>query len=504
VPTLTFDGKRYLFNCEFQNRALPKAAGFHWDKVLKWFTTSEVVAARLREYATGDVKKKLSGILIEVSPWSKPLPQPPKGKKLLPHQVEAVKFALSRNRCYLGLDPGLGKTICAATIAKALGAPVVYVSPPFLMRNVEAEFKTWAPEVRLMVLPDSQLTKEDIFHTALKWAQRGAMLVVDEAHRFKTDDALRTQCLLGGKKFQPGLFELFGRQVFMSGTPMPNRPKELFSILSVAAPETIGGMEFFDYGRRYCNGFKSKWGWDFDGASNLGELVRNVIYPDGPFMIRMRKDLLDLPPKLEEVFILSKNMSPRLSQMDKSLGKKYASAEDLIKNQIAAKAGKSPDDLHIGTYRKLLGLEKVEPVSTYVDSILDETEESILLFAYHREVIAKLAERLKNHKPLVITGATPSKSRQAIVNQFQEQHSGRRLLIGNYQAVGIGFTLTKATRGIFAEYSWVPGENEQAGDRMHRIGQKNSVLIQYMLFEKTLDQLVLETLMKKRRITQYV
>ncbi len=503
MPTLTFDGKRFKFDCAYYDRNLAKAAGFVWWQEHGWCTTSPVAAARLREYADGDVKTKLSRILIEVSPWSKPLPQPPAGLELLPHQPEIVIFALSHNPCYLGVDPGLGKTICAATAARALKAPVVYVSPPFLIRNVHAEFKKWAPGIPLMVLPDSQLTKHWTYKVALRWAKRGAILIVDEAHRFKNEDTLRTQCLLGGKKYQPGIFELFKRQIFMSGTPMPNRPRELYSILSTAAPETIDAMDFFEYGRRYCNGFKSKFGWDFDGASNLGELVSKVIHPSGPFMLRMRKDLLDLPPKTEEVFILSQDLSPRLATMDRGIGKKYASAEDVIKKQIAAKAGKNAEELHIGTYRKLLGLEKVEPVSVYVDSLLDETEESIILFAYHKEVVEKLTERLKAHHPLVITGATPSKKRQPIVDEFQKNPK-RRLLIGNYQAMGVGFTLTKAMRGIFAEYSWVPGENEQAGDRMHRIGQTNSVLIQYMVFEKTVDQLVLETLMKKRRITQYV
>ncbi len=78
------------------------------------------------------------------------------------------------------------------------------------------------------------------------------------------------------------------------------------------------------------------------------------------------------------------------------------------------------------------------------------------------------------------------------------------MLIGNYLAMGIGFTLTKATRGLFVEFSWVPGENEQAGDRMHRIGQTGSVHIQYMVYKNSIDKKVIEALLRKRKATNII
>lgn len=503
MPLLTHDGKRFLFRCLYSERHLPKEAGFTWRDDLKWHTTNSVVAARLCEYATGEVKTKLSRYLIQVSPWSKPLPHPPAGLKLLPHQELAVQFALERNRCYLGLDPGLGKTIVAATIARTLATPTVYISPPFLIRNVEAEFKKWAPDAFVTVVPDSQLIKEHVFSSVtLRGAESGATLIVDEAHRFKNLEAKRTKQLLGAKN-QAGITSFFNRQILMSGTPMPNRPMELYPILSSVAPEAIDSMSMFEYGRAYCAGHKGHWGWDFSGASNMTELRRRVIYPEGQFMLRLKKDLLNLPPKTEEVFIVSADMSPRLAKMDRGLGDRYKNVEDLIKDRIAAKAGKDAEELHVGTYRRLLGMEKVAAVSAYLDSLLEETEENILVFAYHKDVIAALADNLKPHHPLIITGETPTGERHNVVAEFQTSVK-RRILIGNYQAMGVGFTLTKATRGIFLECSWVPGENEQAGDRMHRIGQTSSVLIQYVMFEKSIDRSIIETLLKKRRITDYI
>lgn len=500
---LVFDGERFLFLCSFQERNIPRDAGFKWRDDIKWFTDNAAVAGKLCEYATDAAKRELDRVLIKVSPWLKPLPLPPPGLELLPHQVDATIFALSRNRSYLGLDPGLGKTIVAATIARALGGVVVYISPAFLVQNIEEEFRKWAPEVRLLVVPDSRLADEETFcRVILRGADSSATLIVDEAHRFKNLDARRTSLLFGNKS-EPGICEYFSRQIFMSGTPMPNRPIELYPVLSNAAPETIDFMGAFDFGRRYCAGHRTRYGWDFSGASNLHELRESVIHPGGKFMLRLKKSLLKLPPKTEEVFVVADSMGPRLAKMEKGLGAAYATVEDLIKAQIATKEGKQPEELHVGTYRRLLGMEKIAPAVEYIESILDESDDSLLVFAYHREVIAGLSKRLIGFKPYIITGDTPVGERHEMVKDFQKSKT-RRLMIGNYLSMGIGFTLTKATQGLFVEYSWVPGENEQAGDRMHRIGQKGTVLIQYMVYKNSIDKAVIETLLKKRKILNYI
>lgn len=515
MPVLVHDNKRFLFDCNFEERFLAKEAGFNWDsQKKKWYTTDLSVAASLRDYASGRAKSKIEQAFIIRSPWTKPRSQLPEGLALLPHQQQAISFALGQNRSYLGLDPGLGKTIVAAVVCDELRLPTIYVCPPFLLQNVEAEFNKWAPSLKVqaysskqsayakeypcavydvIIIPDSMLTKPTTQSTIKTFIfNRPAMLIVDEAHRFKNPDAKRTA----------SLFELadhFTRHIYMSGTPIPNRPIELYPVLSKAAPECINFMSEYQYGKHYCAGWAAPWGWDVSGASNMTELANRVIHPYGKFMLRQKKALLKLPPKLEEVFIVSANMSPRLATMDRNLGEKaYINVDDLIKKQLAEDAGKQEDKLHLATYRRLLGIEKATHVIQYVESIMDETDENILVFGYHIEAISKLVEGLKAYNPLVITGETPPvKDRQKIVDTFQTGTC--RILIGNYIACGIGFTLTKATRVIFAEFDWVPGVNEQASDRAHRIGQTSSVLVQYIAYKDSVDKLVLETVLRKRR-----
>lgn len=517
---LTHNGKFFILRCSFEDREVAKSAGFRWDFDNKfWLTENIAVAARLGEFADERTRRYLSHFTICHHPFTGPLRLPPKttGLELLPHQLEAVRFALSRNRSYLGLDPGLGKTPTAAVVINTLQMKAVYILPPFLLENVKSEFSRWAGRLKLSVfgsvkefsfvddmllLPDSLLRREECYRTVKSFlGGKPGVLVVDEAHRFKSQDAIRTQALFGGKS-KRSLRSLFEREVYMSGTPMPNRPMELFPILSKVAPETIDFMNMFQYGRKFCAGKKTDFGWDFSGASNMQELNQRVKYPSGPFMLRMRKDLLKLPPLIEEIFVVSGDQSPRLTEMGRKLGDAYRDTEDLTKHALAQKAGVE-GDLHVATYRRLLGKEKVEPAGEYVKAVLDEyPSEKILVFAYHKEVIAALIDILSVYKPYVITGETTSEERHALVNKFQNDRTPR-VLIANY-ATMIGFNITAATRAVFVEFDWTPGVNQQAMDRAHRIGQTKSVLVQYVVYKDSLDKLVIETLLRKRKSIEHI
>ncbi len=479
---------------------------------------------QLRESANDAVKKKKTQVLLTVSPWLSSLPCPPKPLALFPHQSAAIRFALERSRSYLGLDAGLGKTPVAALIAAAVRAkgPVVYVSPPFLVNNVIEEFRRWAPHLKtvewwargfgpklrkidVLVVRDSMLTRERLHRLVdlLTLLDEAPTIIVDEAHRFKNPDAKRTRALLGHGKREKGLVDFFSRQIFMSGTPMPNRPMELYPILAKSVPEAIDYASQFEYGRKYCAGYFDGFAWNFSGASNMPELQSRIIAPKGQFMLRMRKALLNLPPKIEEIFVLSAGLNRQLQKLDSEIQKAYSSAEDIIKAELAASVGKSTEALHMASYRRLLGDAKAKPAAEYIESILIDTDEAVLVFAYHQSTIALLQKALDRFSPLVITGQTPTQERAELVRTFQ-QGKERRLFIGNYLAMGVGFTLTRATRVIFVEYSWVPADNSQASDRAHRIGQTQSVLVQYLVFPNSIDKLVLEALLRKQRVIDHV
>lgn len=413
----------------------------------------------------------------------------PSGLHPYPFQLDAVEFALSRPKSYLALDPGLGKTIIAALILNRLpGALAFYVCPPFLTSNTRAEFAKWCFDPRLHLLPDSRLTQSETLHDfflVFRETQGPKILFIDEAHRFKNDKAQRTRAL-----FQK-IFPRFSRVVFMSGTPLPNsRPVELWPVIRRACPEAFNHPSFFSFAQQFCGAFKGPFGWDFSGFTNQREFKERLTRS---FMLRVRKDVLPLPPKREGLLTVGEGLPATISKIERRILKKYSPA-DIVRGAIGA------TDEHLATYLRLLGAYKLRYVIPYIESLLTETADNLLVFATHRTVIAGLESALSAYHPYVITGETPVHERLGKVQAF-EKNFDRRLFLGNIRACGVGFTINKASRVLFVEFSWTDGENVQAADRAHRIGQDKSVLVQYVVLAGSIDRARMETLLRKREKT---
>lgn len=464
-----------------------KALGWWWcekDRCLKTDQLASVLP--LRRFFDQSAKAHYRLTVCEKISWKKTI-DAPSGVVPYAHQLQAARFALERRACYLALDAGLGKTLVAAMVKRALGQPMVYVCPSFLSPTVVAEFKRFGEAHNLKVIADSTAHKYGGRLAEFLRAHPDSVLVVDEAHRFKSNKARRSQ----------GVYQLariFGRVIFMSGTPMPNRPVELWPVLHHVVPHLIDHIDYIGYGKTYCAGYYDQrfCRYDFRGASNMAGLALRI---KDIFMLRIRKDevLKDLPPKIEQLVFLGNKLPPDICKMDKALTQ--AAGGDLVRLALAAANGKG--DLHLATYRRLLGLHKVPAALKFIKSVLDDSAEAVLVFCQHTEVAKALEVGLAAYLPVVITGATPTALRQSLVSGFQNPHSLNRVLIGNIEAAGVGFTITRATRVVFVEFAYTPGVNSQAADRTHRIGQKNSVIVNFCVYRDSLDRYILSAITKK-------
>lgn len=498
---VTFDGREFVAICSYDEREIPRRAGFEWNPTLKYWRTSKFSAVyRLKKYCDKSALKKLEAecrLVIDETALFKI--RYPLGLSLQEHQVEAVQFALRRNYSYLALDPGLGKTPVACCILNVLKQPAIYICPAFLQTNVEEEFKRWSnwtpwvsrlslgtspPDV--LVVPDSLLarpeTAEVIRQFVRFWVMdknKAPVLFVDEAHRFKEPGAKRTIALLEYAKH-------FGRVVFMSGTPTPNgRPKELYAIFSTFCPELIDFKDYWRFGLRYCGAVKTPFGWNFDGATNVSELHERI----KPFYLRIRKSDIatKLPPKLEELVLVDGERPKAIIDNDERC---------LLVMKSDGSFRPPMDDEAFATYWKDLGRAKVKPGLQHVKAILEETDEAVIVFAHHIQVVKDIFAELLRYDPLSITAETKNDERMDIAKKFQEEPK-HRVLVASIRAAGIGFTLTKASRVVFVETSPVPADNDQAADRAHRIGQTETVLVQYLVFKNSFERKRLAALMKK-------
>lgn len=130
---------------------------------------------------------------------------------------------------------------------------------------------------------------------------------------------------------------------------------------------------------------------------------------------------------------------------------------------------------------------KAKAVCEYVNDLL-ESDKKFLVFAHHQSMLDELEDELekKKYEYIRIDGSTSSENRQMLVQRFQNSEKCQCALL-SITAANSGITLTQANLVVFAELFWNPGILVQAEDRVYRIGQKNSVIIQYLCAKGTAD-----------------
>lgn len=352
--------------------------------------------------------------------------------------------------------------------------------------------------------------------------ERGWDLVaVDEAHFLKNLDSQRSKAVLGDRmKKKPGLADLGRKRVFMTGTPIPNRPIEIWPILSALAPDDFGSFKQFAY--RYCDGHEemvseTKKVFKFDGASNLEELQERL---RATCMIRrLKQDVLkELPPKRRQVISLppteqaKRLIAQELEEWDRKFG------EDLSMVQTAMAIAEEHNDkstyngavdklqyiqrvafIEMAAARKRVAMVKVPSIITHVKAMRDEGVKKIILFAHHHDVLESLYEKFEKYAVLAY-GKTSDKAKNKAVEAFQDKNSGVEIFIAGLTAVGVGITLTASSHVVFAELDWTPGNVNQAEDRAHRIGQENSVLVQHLVLDGSLDARMAQMIVEKQEI----
>lgn len=420
----------------------------------------------------------------------------PRGLAPLPHQRAPLRFILSREHSYLWADMGTGKTpiACMAINALSMRGPldVIYTCPPELALTVKDELEKWCRPGRFRIFDADEgdfsgeeliriaVARDSVLHKArARFGARPGLAIIDEAHRFKNLDTGRTAelfPLIEGRKYT----------LFLSGTAVPNGDAtEIFPAVYSTAPDLIDYQDYRSFAARFCFAKPGFRGMKFFGIRNPANFWGRL----APFVFRLEKKGLGLPERIESLLIVGEGLPDTLAGMDRAILAKH-SPEDLIRNQIGG------ENTPVATYRRLLGSLKARAALPAIRAA--EREGPLLVFAYHREVVRELRERLRDLNPVVIDGEVKPKSRKELVREYQENPK-RKLFIGNYRACGVGFTLTKANRVIFVEFDWVPGANDQAADRAHRVGQTRDVSIQYVVFKNSVDRSVVETLFRKRK-----
>lgn len=419
--------------------------------------------------------------------------------KPFPFQEVGVRFLTQRTSALLADEQGLGKTIQAILAVKTIKANrILVVCPAGLKLNWKREFERWMPGVKVqalfgrtdtvsqdtnvLVVNYDLLIGTEILNQLLKL--KFAVGIFDEAHYMKSRNARRTKAVL----LKGGIASRCVYKWFLTGTPVLNRPVELYPMLKAAAPEILGSFTTFEsFARRYCGGFFDGFLFRADGATNTEELNKKLTES---FMLRrLKKDVLkELPDKMYQLI--------DIEAKDKETKDLIAKEFNWTKQDAAYQKNLATGGADLAIMRHDLARKKVPAAIQHIKDLLEDVEK-VVVYGYHKDVIAELAAGLKEFQPAVITGDTPGVVRQKLVDEFQTSPAAR-VFIGQIQAAGTGITLTAASTVVFVETSWVPGEVAQAEDRCHRISQKNAVLVQFLVISGSLEEHMLRVLIDKK------
>lgn len=409
-----------------------------------------------------------------------------------PFQIAGVEFLQATGgRAILADEMGLGKTIQAIMYLhnNPDKLPALVICPASVKLNWRREILKWSSILRPAIAegkkPSSIPTDANVI--IINWDLLAAWekhiggiktIIADEAHYAKNPKAQRTQALRElAKRTQ--------HVILMTGTPVVNRPAELWTLLNIVQPQTW--KSFWEYAQRYCAPKNNGFGWDFSGASNLDELherIKTVVCR------RTKAQVLPELPEKRRVIVPV--------EFDQAARAEYESA---IRRYLKSTKGQINALVEIEAARQAAVKGKLAACLDWIKDMLDANGK-LVVFAWHTETIRAIAAAFPGIS-VILTGETSQVERQTVVDRFQNDDDCR-LFIGNIRAAGVGITLTAASAVAFVEFAWTPGEMEQAFDRIHRIGQRDAAIAYYLVGENTIDEDIADLLEQKRLVIETI
>jgi SNF2 family DNA or RNA helicase len=353
--------------------------------------------------------------------------------------------------------------------------------------------------------------------------------VVDESIRIKGPKSAQTKAML---KLAPYCV----RRTILNGTPVGNNPLDLWAQFEYLDPRIIGAKNFFHFRAAYAvmGGYLGK---QVLGFQRLEELQRRI----APYVLRrLKEDCLDLPAKTYTV--REARLTPATWRLYKSMRDECVAFLDQATAATAPQAVvrllrlaqitagfvggvesiDAPDLLTepiIGSHFPTTSMHEVgsEKLAVTLESLADlfETDEPrvrVLIWCRFRAELDRLAKAIAERWPDVrvgrIEGRQSETERRSVVSAFQADGDDRMVLLGNPQAGGLGLTLTAAHHVIYASNDYNLVTRLQSEDRVHRPGQRSTVLYTDVIAtgpdgQKTIDSIIVTALRKKQDLATW-
>lgn len=439
--------------------------------------------------------------------------------KPFPYQVTGVDFlANGANQLLLADEMGLGKTPQLIWAAQKIRASRIHVVCPSVAKyNWQKEFKRFADIDAEVAGEGHTKWNRPVIITSFEYAKKYAhkynqyprdLLIIDEAHYLKEPTSARAKTIVG----TGGLIHHASRTWFATGTPAPNHAGELWVLLFTFG---ITKLSYEGFLSRYCRvrTVPGKMrGKRFERTEIMGTNIKHS--PELKEMLklcclrRLKKDHLDLPPLLHNIYYIEGDTDARILKEHPDLKEKLNQEYMMLTEKLGFNWGSISDERLLSalmimgqavpSLRRYHGLKKVRPVAELIREELRAGEyKKIIVFGIHRDVLETLAKELSSEFGVLLVTGKMSAIQKFEAQELFQNSDKYQIWIGNIIASGTNLTLTAANQEIFIEDDWVPGNNKQAADRAHRFSQTEAVNVRHIAIKNSLDEKITASLTRK-------
>ncbi|MDF5721215.1 MAG: DEAD/DEAH box helicase [Rhizonema sp. PD37] len=447
--------------------------------------------------------------------------------KLRSYQERGVAWLAFLERWGLGAcladDMGLGKTIQFIAFLlhlkeqEVLEKPTLLVCPTSVLGNWEREVKKFGPSLRVLQYHGDKrpkgkvfteaMTKHDLVITSYSLIHRDVKslqsiswqgIVLDEAQNVKNSDAKQSQAVRQ-------LESTF--RIALTGTPVENRLQELWSILDFLNPGYLGNKQFFQ--RRFAIPIE-KYG-DAASLTQLRSLVQ-------PFILRRLKSdrsiIQDLPEKqemtvfcglsTEQATLYQQVVEESLAEIEQSEGLQRRGMILALLIKLKQICNHPAQYLKEDTSKHRSG--KLQRLEEMLDVALAEGDRVIIFtqFAEWGKLLKPYLEKQLKRETLFLYGSTNKKQREEMIDRFQHDPEGPPIFILSLKAGGVGLNLTRANHVFHFDRWWNPAVENQATDRVFRIGQTRNVQVHKFVCTGTLEEKIHDMIESKKQLAEQV
>jgi SNF2 family DNA or RNA helicase len=405
-----------------------------------------------------------------------------------PYQIKGIAFLMPRHAALLADEMGLGKTaqvIIALRLLfhSGLLRRALVVCPKPLVINWTRELRTWAEDVPFEIIGGDTQTRKAQWLASKTFVKlvnyelltrdqafvhdpqvRFDVVVLDEAQRIKNRESKTAQVVRGIAR---------DRSWAMTGTPIENRVDDLINIFAFVEPERIPADT---------------------PVKLLPELTRDYI------LRRVKEDVVqDMPPKVIQDTVLELTPAQRATydRAEKDGIIQLNSLGDTLTVQHVFEL--------VMRLKQICNFDPLTGDSAKLERILADMEEvaennrKAIIFSQWVEPLERLAEHLAPFGPLQYHGKIPQRERQPVLDLFKSDPT-KHVLLMSYGTGSVGLNLQFTNYVFLFDRWWNPAIEDQAINRAHRLGQKETVFVTRFLSQGTIEERIAEVLEKKRQL----